>query len=100
MPSGARIDDSIQITLYRIAQESLNNAIKHSQANEIKLSITAFDKHVSFYVSDDGIGFDPFKNTKGNGLRNMRECVKLANGTLEIDSKKSGTTLEIEIPIQ
>lgn len=100
MPSGARIDDSIQITLYRIAQESLNNAIKHSQANEIKLSITAFDKHVSFYVSDDGIGFDPFKNTKGNGLRNMRERVKLANGTLEIDSKKSGTTLEIEIPIQ
>ncbi|SMD32550.1 Signal transduction histidine kinase [Reichenbachiella faecimaris] len=100
MPSEAKIDDSIQITLYRIAQESLNNAIKHSKAKEIKLSITAFDNRVSFYVSDNGVGFDPEKNTKGNGLRNMKERVKLANGTLEIESQSNGTTLEIEIPIE
>ena len=100
MPSEAKIDDSIQITLYRIAQESINNAIKHSKAKEIKLSITAFDNRVSFFLSDNGIGFDPNSNTKGNGLRNMKERVKLANGTLEIDSQPTGTTLEIEIPIQ
>lgn len=100
MPSETNIDDSIQITLYRIAQESLNNAIKHSKAKEIKLSITAFDNRVSFYVSDNGVGFDPDKYTKGNGLRNMKERVKLANGTLEIDSQPTGTTLEIEIPIE
>lgn len=98
MPSEAKIDDSIQITLYRIAQESLNNAVKHSKANEIKLSVTAFERHVSFFVSDNGIGFDPDQSTKGNGLRNMRERVKLANGTLEIESQPTGTTLEIEIP--
>lgn len=100
MPSETNIDDSIQITLYRIAQESLNNAIKHSKAKEIKLSITAFDNRVSFYVSDNGVGFDPEQNTKGNGLRNMKERVKLANGTLELDSQPTGTTLEIEIPIE
>ncbi|WP_420579813.1 ATP-binding protein [Reichenbachiella sp.] len=100
MPSGAKIDDSIQITLYRVAQESINNAIKHSKAKEIKLSITAFDNRVSFFVSDNGIGFDPKKSTNGNGLRNMKERVKLANGTLDIDSQPTGTTLEIEIPIE
>lgn len=100
MPSEAKIDDSIQITLYRVAQESLNNAIKHSNAKEIKLSITAFDNRVSFFVSDDGVGFDPKKSTKGNGLRNMKERIKLANGTLDIESQSKGTTLEIEIPIE
>ncbi|WP_422362199.1 ATP-binding protein [Reichenbachiella sp.] len=100
MPSEAKIDDSIQITLYRVAQESINNAIKHSKAKEIKLSITAFDNRVSFFVSDNGIGFDPKKSTNGNGLRNMKERVKLANGTLDIDSQPTGTTLEIEIPIE
>jgi len=99
MPSEAKIDDSIQITLYRIAQESLNNAIKHSKAKEIKLSITAFEKHVSFFISDNGIGFDPESNAKGNGLRNMKERIKLVNGTLEINSQATGTTIEIEIPI-
>lgn len=100
MPSETNIDDSVQITLYRIAQESINNAIKHSKAEEIKLSITAFDNHVSFFVSDNGVGFDPNMSTKGNGLRNMKERVKLANGTLVIDSQPTGTTLEIEIPIE
>ncbi|MEP2026256.1 MAG: ATP-binding protein [Reichenbachiella sp.] len=100
MSSEAKIDDSIQITLYRIAQESINNAIKHSGAKEIKLSITAFDNRVSFFVSDNGAGFDPNQHTKGNGLRNMKERVKLANGTLDIVSERTGTTLEIEIPIQ
>lgn len=100
MPSETKIDDSKQITLYRVAQESLNNAIKHSKAKEIKLSITAFDNRVSFFVSDNGIGFDPKKSTNGNGLRNMKERVKLANGTLDIESQPTGTTLEIEIPIE
>ncbi|UXX79354.1 histidine kinase [Reichenbachiella carrageenanivorans] len=100
MPSETQIDDSIQITLYRIAQESINNALKHSKAKEIKLSITAFDNHVSFFVSDDGVGFNPNQHTNGNGLRNMKERVKLVNGTLELESQPTGTTLEIEIPIE
>ncbi|WP_456459242.1 ATP-binding protein [Reichenbachiella sp.] len=100
MPSEAKIDDSIQITLYRVAQESINNAIKHSKAKEIKLSITAFDNRVSFFVSDNGVGFDPKKNTNGNGLRNMKERIKLVNGTLDIETQPTGTTLEIEIPIE
>lgn len=98
MSSESDIDDSINIILYRIAQESLNNAIKHSNASEIKISVTAFDEHISYFISDNGVGFDQTNNTKGNGIRNMKERVKLANGTFDIRSNGEGTIIEIEIP--
>jgi len=98
MSSESDIDDSINIILYRIAQESLNNAIKHSNASEIKSSVTAFDEHISYFISDNGVGFDQSHSTKGNGIRNMKERVKLANGTFDIRSNGEGTIIEIEIP--
>jgi two-component system, NarL family, sensor kinase len=97
--SKSNIDDSIHRLLYRIAQESINNALKHSQATEIKVSITSFEGHIGYFISDNGIGFDVYHHHIGNGLTNMRERVKLANGSFELTSGFSGTVIEVEIPI-
>lgn len=100
MPAESDIDDDIHIALYRIAQESINNAIKHSKATELKVSMSEFDDHVGFFIADNGVGFDMEQSPSGNGIRNMKERVKLANGTIDIRTSKKGTTIEVEIPLQ
>ncbi len=94
-----RISKEINITLYRIAQEVLNNAIKHANASEIRLSLTEFEEHVSLFIADNGSGFDQRDVFSGNGLRNMRERVKLVDGTMTIHSDHEGTRIEVEIPL-
>lgn len=100
MTAESTIDDSIHIVLYRVAQEAINNAIKHAGATEIKVSLSEFDDHVGFFISDNGKGFDPDEPVVGNGLRNMRERVKLVNGTFDMSTSAKGTTIEVEIPIK
>lgn len=99
MNEAAYVPDDIHIAIYRIAQEALNNAIKHSRASEVKISVTQFDEFLSFYISDDGIGFDVDGKYEGHGLRNIRERVKLLNGTIFFESDSDGTTIEAEIPL-
>ena len=95
------LPENVNITLYRIAQEALNNALKHAEADQIRISVTKFDDHVSLFISDDGIGFDPKQLVAGSGLRNMEERVKLVDGQVIINSEpKSGTSIEVEIPIK
>ena len=64
------------------------------------MSLSEFDDHVGFFISDNGKGFDPNEPVVGNGLRNMRERVKLVNGTFEMNTSPKGTTIEVEIPIK
>lgn len=99
MPAESDIADDIHIALYRIAQESINNTIKHSQATELKVSLSEFEDHIGFFIADNGIGFDPNQSSSGNGIRNMKERVKLANGTIDIRTNNKGTTIEVEIPL-
>lgn len=86
--------------LYRITQELLQNASKHSQAKNVHLQfIGNFNNQISLIYEDDGIGFQHEKNNKGLGLNNIKNRVKLIHGTLQIDSKPNnkGTTVIIEI---
>lgn len=99
MRKGSVLTDEINIQLYRIAQEALNNAIKYSKATEIRLSVTEFEHHVSFYISDNGIGFDAKAQHSGTGLINLRERTKLLNGSFDIHSDNHGTSIEIELPL-
>lgn len=98
----SKIDNSVGIAVYRIGQESLNNAIKHAGATRIKMSVTEFEDHVNFFIKDDGKGFvpDALHNTQGKGIRNIKERVNMLNGDLIIESDHSGTTIEAIIPIQ
>ncbi|NND06548.1 MAG: HAMP domain-containing protein [Saprospiraceae bacterium] len=98
MMSDSHLALDVHVGLYRIAQEALNNSIKHSKASEIHLSLTEFPDRISFFFRDNGSGFDTTKNSVGSGLLNMRERSRVLGGTFEMKSNEEGTTIEIEIP--
>lgn len=86
--------------LYRITQELLQNANKHSQAKNVHLQFIGNNKNkISLIYEDDGIGFGVQQQYKGLGLNNIENRVQLINGTLQIDSKPNGkgTTIIIEL---
>lgn len=87
--------------LYRIAQEAVNNAIKHAKPGEIVVELQLTDTIVKLSITDDGKGFDPEEESikAGNGLHNMRERASLMNGELTIESViGSGTKVTVQIP--
>ena len=94
------IFQEMDICLFRIIQELLNNAVRHSKASKIYLSLTEFDDKVSMFYSDNGVGFDIDKTGDGSGLNNIRERVKVLNGYLSIHSEKNKTEIEVELPIE
>ncbi len=94
------ISDDIKIEVYRIIQELLTNAIKHSKANEIDISLNLNKESLILMIEDFGIGFIPKKVVKGIGLLNIETRVASVNGKLTIDSKVGrGTIFTVEIPV-
>jgi two-component system, NarL family, sensor histidine kinase DegS len=86
-----------------LIQESVSNAVKHSEANLIEVKLEFTQKFISLYIRDDGKGFDMAQPTKSNsfGMMGMRERVELLEGTLKVKSRiKFGTSVYIQIPIQ
>lgn len=100
IPRPDRIPREIQLALYRIAQEGVNNALKHAQPTELRMSITQFERYVSLFFMDDGAGFDPTKPHAGNGLRNMQVRAEVFRGTFQVNTGPEGTAIEIEIPLE
>ena len=100
---GALSKDS-EIVFYRIVQESVNNVIKHSQANNARISVKRNGENLEFVCRDDGRGFD-FETAKnspesGLGLNGMIERVKILKGIYEINSEAGvGTTVSIKAPL-
>ncbi|WP_087137541.1 tetratricopeptide repeat-containing sensor histidine kinase [Elizabethkingia meningoseptica] len=91
-----------QVNIYRIIQELLSNAIRHSQADKIILQCIQEEKRFFITIEDNGCGFDPenIKNTKGIGCSSIRNRVNYMNGKLEIDSViDQGTTINIELNV-
>jgi PAS domain S-box-containing protein len=77
----------VKEALYRIAVESMNNAVKHAQATRISLRLQAQDGVITLKVQDDGVGFDPQGEYPGHlGLRSMRERAAQIGAALEIES--------------
>ncbi len=96
-----RLDYKLELSLYRIIQEALNNIVKHSAANEFNIQLINNNNLVRLMVSDDGKGFGTksSKEKMGLGLVNMRERIENLNGSLKIDSSlENGTVLIFEIP--
>jgi signal transduction histidine kinase len=85
----------------RIAQEALQNALRHAQAQRIVVSLGAANGHVQLSVADDGIGFDPAApklRSRRLGLTSMEERARAVGGRLEIRSHPgAGTTIELEV---
>jgi len=84
----------VAIHLYRIAQEALNNAIKHAKARNIVVRLTRTAGEIMISVEDDGKGFDPLSvQTGGMGLRIMKYRAKMINGNLEVRRRPGGGTV-------
>lgn len=77
-----------RFNLYRIVQESLNNALKHSQAKKVVISIAKNKDIISLIIKDDGVGFSPAKHESGLGIQNMKYRMRMANIHGEINSEE------------
>jgi PAS domain S-box-containing protein len=89
------------VCLFRVLQEALHNAVKHSGVKQFEVHIAEHSNQVHLTVSDSGRGFDieAARQGTGLGLTSMRERVRLVNGTIAIDSKPmSGTTIHVRVP--
>ena len=98
-----RIEDlpsEAEVVIYRVAQEALVNAARHSGATRIQVSLEGGNSTVSLLVADNGSGFTFAEEGKGLGLSGMRERALLVGGRLEIDSRPGkGTTVRLEVPL-
>lgn len=97
-----RFESIIEVALYHILQEMINNILKHSQATEVIVQLNYYEKKLNIVVEDNGVGFDvnEAKEKKGMGLKNIESRVRKLNGRLSIDSGKgSGTTMILDIPL-
>lgn len=97
-----RVPAPVALCLYRIAQEALQNIRKHAQVEQARLAVIRSAECVSLTVSDDGVGIDPLRKlrSQGIGLVSIKERIRLVNGTVRIESKpRKGTTLIATVPI-
>jgi PAS domain S-box-containing protein len=89
------------LALYRIAQEALNNVVKHACAKTVHIDISARDNEIVLVVSDDGHGFDAAAAPRGRwGMSTMRERAEAVGGRFNVDSAPgAGTRIVAEIPL-
>jgi len=82
------INNKVQLTLYRVLQESLNNIVKHAQAEKIEISLEISEDKIQLYIQDNGKGFNlqEVDKDKSFGLEGMKERIKYINGSLAIES--------------
>jgi signal transduction histidine kinase len=96
-----RLAPDVEKGLLRIAQEALGNALRHSGAERVELSLEERDSRVTLRVADDGRGFDPEEaqlRSRRLGLVSMRERAEAFGGTIIIDSAPGrGTTVTVEV---
>lgn len=101
-----RLPEHIELALYRIAQEGLQNVVKHSHARLARLFFGVTDGVARLEITDDGVGFDTFENPLGGdemggyGLLSIAERAELVGGRLNIRSRPgTGTTVTATIPL-
>jgi PAS domain S-box-containing protein len=96
------LPDDVALCLYRITQEALQNAIKHSGATGAKVELAANERELHLTVTDDGSGFDPQAiDARGSlGIVSMRERARMVRGRISVQSRPGeGTRIEVRVPI-
>jgi PAS domain S-box-containing protein len=97
-----KIYKSLEVAIYRITQEFLNNSIKHSEAKLVEISLTDNHDHIVLKLNDNGKGFvlKDMMIYSGQGLKNIKSRVSSLNGDLEITSEiNKGTAFKISFPV-
>jgi two-component system CheB/CheR fusion protein len=102
----ARLSAEAETTLYRVAQEALNNVVKHAHATRVDVVLEANGPEIALVIEDNGVGFDAAaaekadKPASGIGLIGMRERAALIGGTLQVESAPGrGTTIYLRYPV-
>lgn len=93
------LPDEYRICIYRLVQEALHNAVRHSGAKNAKVTVRQSGKSIRIEIADDGRGFEP-EHTRGMGILGMEERVKRLGGTLSIQSSPGhGASVIAELPL-
>jgi two-component system NarL family sensor kinase len=95
-------DDTTEIILYRVLQESVHNVMKHANANRLDISLIKDEENISLTIEDNGKGFDATDPNiyKGMGLNNLKSRINFLKGKVELDSHAGrGTLVSVYIPI-
>ena len=98
------LGENINISIYRIVQESLTNIVKHSKADTVHIDLQASEAHeqddiIKLMISDNGVGFDQHHTQSGLGLLGMRERVESLGGDIQLKSSPgNGVAITLEIP--
>ena len=99
------LSQEVQVVLYRIAQESLTNILRHAKASHLSLILRQDAEKIVMIIEDDGIGFDPGNPNIRNGERHLglisiRERAEILGGTLDVyTAPGEGTSIHVSIPV-
>lgn len=94
------LDDKMQVTLFRIIQEQLNNILKHANATNATITLSKYESEIILLVSDNGKGCDTLKEKNGVGIINIKSRADLYNGTVSVASKPGeGYKLKVAFPL-
>ena len=97
-----RLDDKLEVSAFRIVNELVNNALKHSNASTINVQLVQEHERISITIYDDGIGFDPktIDRSKPGGLNNIESRVLSFNGRMDVFSAPAkGTEISVEFKL-
>ncbi|MFW5840067.1 MAG: sensor histidine kinase, partial [Planctomycetota bacterium] len=97
--SQLRFGKDVEIALFRICQEALNNAIRHSQSDAIRVELARREDQLVLSVSDNGSGL-PDHAVEGLGLKTMRNRAEAVGGKLELNSGPTGTVVTVSLPFR
>lgn len=96
-PSG--LDPDIQLVIYRVSQEAIGNALRHSGADRIEVNLERINDRFRLTVTDNGSGFSFDQATSGLGLGGMRERAMLVGGDFNVESRAGhGTSIRLDLP--
>ncbi|WP_162909673.1 ATP-binding protein [Aggregatilinea lenta] len=99
-----RLPHNVEITLYRVIQESLTNIARHAEATHVEVSLALERSTIRVLIVDNGCGFDIERtlgaDERGLGLLGMQERIELISGTLKLESQSGqGTRIQIQLPV-
>ena len=96
-----RLPQALEVELYRLVQELLNNVLKHAQAREVLVQLMRHGPALHLVVEDDGVGFDPAVAGTGVGLRSVQARARYLGGTMEVQAapgQGASFSLELRVP--
>jgi signal transduction histidine kinase len=98
-----RLENSLELTIFRVIQELITNTIKHAQASELDIHLNQHEDVLNIIVEDNGVGFDsskPRNENSGMGLSSIERRIEQLGGTVIVESQpKNGTSVIIDIPL-